>query len=81
MVKWFDELDKVIKIVLLIPVWGWIISALYRIFKYVEGEDKNTVTLVIGVLCLLPFLCIGFVFSIVDLVTVATTDKISILSE
>ena len=81
MVKWFDGLDKVIKIVLLIPVWGWIISALYRIFKYVEGEDKNTVTLVIGVLCLLPFLCIGFVFSSVDLVTVATTDKISILSK
>lgn len=81
MVKWFDGLDQVVKIILLIPIWGWLISALYRIFKYVEGEKKNNITLVIGILCLLPFLCIGFVFSIIDLVMVITTNKISLLAD
>lgn len=81
MVKWFDDLDQVVKIILLIPIWGWLISALYRIFKYVEGENKNTVTLVIGIICLLPFLAVGFVFSIIDLVMVITSNKISLLAD
>lgn len=34
----FDSLDKVIRIVLLIPIWGWITSAFYRIFKYAKKE-------------------------------------------
>lgn len=81
MVKWFDDLDQVVKIILLIPIWGRLISALYRIFKYVEGENKNTVTLVIGIICLLPFLAVGFVFSIIDLVMVITSNKISLLAD
>lgn len=81
MVKWFDEQDKIIRIVLLIPFWGWLVSSLYRIFKYVEGENKNTTTLIIGVLCLLPFLPLGFIFSIIDIVTTCTADKINILAE
>ena len=32
----FDSLDKVIRIILLIPIWGWITSGLYRIFKYAK---------------------------------------------
>ncbi len=81
MVKWFNEQDKIIRIVLLIPFWGWLVSALYRILLYVEGDKKSTVTLVIGVLCLLPFLLVGLVFSIIDLITTATADKITFLAE
>ena len=43
----FDSLDKVIRIILLIPIWGWITSGLYRIFKY--AKKGNVVTLVVGV--------------------------------
>ena len=52
----FDSLDKVIRIILLIPIWGWITSGLYRIFKY--AKKGNVVTLVVGVLCIVPF--VGF---------------------
>ncbi len=79
MCKWFDGLDKVVKIILLIPFWGWIFAGLYRIFTYVEGSKKNVVTLVFGILCIVPF--IGFIFSIVDIVTVATSDKITVLAD
>ena len=47
--KWFDSQSKIVRIILLIPIWGWIFAGLYRIFKYVNGS-KNTVTLVFGVL-------------------------------
>lgn len=78
MKKWFDGLDKLIKIILLIPIWGWIFAGLYRIFTYVDNK-KNTLTLIMGILCIIPI--IGFVFSIVDIVTVATENKIKILCE
>ena len=66
MAKWFDGLDKLVKIILLIPIWGWIFAGLYRIF-----------TLVMGILCIIPI--VGFIFSIIDIVTVATENKIKIL--
>lgn len=78
MAKWFDGLDKLVKIILLIPIWGWIFAGLYRIFTYVE-KKKNPVTLVMGILCIIPI--VGFVFSIIDIVTVATENKIKILCE
>ena len=78
MAKWFDGLDKLVKIILLIPIWGWIFAGLYRIFTYVE-KKKNPVTLVMGILCIIPI--VGFIFSIIDIVTVATENKIKILCE
>ena len=78
MAKWFDGLDKLVKIILLIPIWGWIIAGLYRIFTYVDNK-KNPVTLVMGILCIIPI--VGFIFSIIDIVTVATENKIKILCE
>lgn len=78
MAKWFDGLDKLVKIIILIPIWGWIFAGLYRIFTYVE-KKKNPVTLVMGILCIIPI--VGFVFSIIDIVTVATENKIKILCE
>ena len=78
MAKWFDDLDKLVKIILLIPIWGWIFAGLYRIFTYVDNK-KNPVTLVMGILCIIPI--VGFIFSIIDIVTVATENKIKILCE
>lgn len=75
--SWFESLPKIVRIILFIPFWGWVFSALNRIFKYVN--KKNTVTLVVGIICILPI--IGFVMSIIDLVTTITDDKITVLYE
>ena len=75
--KWFENLSKILRIILFIPIWGWVFSALNRIFKFVD--KKNVVTLVVGILCIIPI--IGFVLSIVDLVTTITSDKIAVLYE
>ena len=75
--SWFENLPKIVRIILFIPFWGWVFSALNRIFKYVN--KKNTVTLVVGIISVLPI--IGFVMSIIDLVTTITDDKITVLYE
>lgn len=75
--SWFESLPKIVRIILFIPFWGWVFSALNRIFKYVD--KKNTVTLVVGIICVLPI--IGFVMAIIDLVTTITDDKITVLYE
>ena len=74
---WFESLPKIVRIILFIPFWGWVFSALNRIFKYVD--KKNTTTLIVGIICVLPI--IGFVMSIIDLVTTITDDKITVLYE
>ena len=75
--KWFDSQSVIVKILLLIPVWGWIFSGLYRIFKFID--NKNIITLIIGILC---FVCVvGWIASIVDIITVALTGKISVLAD
>ena len=76
--KWFDKQSKAVRVVLLFPIWGWIFAGLYRIFKYLNGS-KNTVTLVAGVLFIVPV--IGFVGSIVDIITTISDDKISVLAD
>ena len=75
MTKWFDSLSKEIKVILLIPIWGWVFSALYRIFYYVEIE-KDVPTLIVGILCIIPV--IGFIVSLLDLVTMLTKNSFSI---
>lgn len=80
MTAWFNNLDKTIKIILLIPWWGWLISGIYRIVKYSENGNKNSSVLVIGILCLvIPFF--GFIFSIIDLIAVASDKEISVMSD
>lgn len=76
-IMWFDKQPLWLRIVLLIPSWGWITSALYRIVKCCTGK-MNVVTLVVGILCIIipP---VGFVMAIIDLVTTITNGKISIL--
>ena len=58
-------------------VLNGLVSGVYRILRYLE--TKNTVTLVAGILALIP--PIDFVFWIIDLITEITNNKITILAE
>lgn len=69
-IETFESFPKWAKVLLLVFVG--IISALYRIIKYVE--TKNTKTLLVGVLCFIP--CVGQVIQIVDIISELTDNKI-----
>ena len=71
----YDSLPKWVKLIVQLFL-GYIVSALYRIAKYLE--TKNVVTLVVGILC---FFGLGFVAWVVDFVTTITNDKITILAD
>ena len=60
--EWFDKQSLGVRVVLLIPFWGWIFSGIYRIFKYTES--KQALTLLIGVLSFIGF---GGILALVDL--------------
>lgn len=73
----YEDLPKIAKILLQI-FFGYLIGGIYRILRYVE--TKNIVTLVVGILCL----CTGVgnaIAWIVDIVTEATTDRITVLAD
>ena len=72
----YEALPKIAKILLQIFL-GAVIGGVYRILRYLE--TKNVVTLVVGILALIP--PIDFVFWILDLVTEITNDRISILAD
>ena len=71
--EWFDKQDKVIKIILLIPFWGWIFSLIYRIVAFAEHKD------IASLIGFILTLFIGFIVALVDLITVITNDKILFL--
>ena len=73
----YEELPKIAKLLLQF-FFGWIIGGIYRIIRYTE--TKNVVTLVVGILGLVTGVG-NFVVWIVDLVTEATSNKISILAD
>ena len=72
----YEALPKIAKILLQIFL-GAIIGGVYRILRFLE--TKNTVTLVVGILALIP--PIDFIFWIIDLVTEITSDRISVLAD
>ncbi len=72
----YEELPKIVKILLQIFL-GAIVGGIYRILRYVE--TKNTTTLVVGVLAIIP--PISFIFWVIDLVTEITQNKISVLAD
>jgi hypothetical protein len=72
----YEALPKLAKILLQLFL-GAIIGGVYRILRYLE--NKNIVTLVVGILALIP--PIDFVFWILDLVTEITGDRISVLAD
>lgn len=72
----YEALPKIAKILIQILV-GSLVGGVYRIVRYVE--TKNTTTLVVGILALIP--PISFVFWILDLVTEITSDRITVLAD
>ena len=77
MTKIFDDLPWIVRLILLI-VLGWLIGGIYRIVKWTES--KNTTTLVVGLLGL--FTGVGnFVIEIVDIVTTALGNGISVFAD
>ena len=72
----YEDLPKIAKILLQIFL-GALVGGIYRIIRYTE--TKNTTTLVVGILALIP--PISFVAWIVDLVTEITSNKISVLAD
>ena len=71
----YEALPKIVKILLQIFL-GAVIGGVYRILRYLE--TKNTVTLVVGILALIP--PIDFVFWLIDLITEITSDRITVLA-
>ena len=71
----YEALPKLAKILLQIFL-GAIIGGVYRILRFLE--TKNVVTLVVGILALIP--PIDFVFWLIDLITEITSDRITVLA-
>ncbi len=72
----YEALPKIAKIIIQL-ILGAIVGGIYRIVRFVE--TKNTVTLVAGILTLIP--PISFVAWIVDLITEITQNKITVLAD
>jgi hypothetical protein len=75
--KMYDDIDKIIKIILQIFL-GSLIGGIYRIVKFVE--TKNIVTLIVGILGLVTGIG-NLILWIVDLITVITSNKITVLAD
>ena len=75
--KAFDGLNKIIRLILLI-VFGVLVSGIYRIVKFFE--TRNVVTLVVGLLG--TFTGIGnLALWLIDVVTTILNDKITFLAD
>ena len=72
----YEALPKIVKIILQL-ILGAIVGGVYRIVRYFE--TKNIVTLVVGILVLVPG--INFVAWIVDLITEITSNRITVLAD
>jgi len=68
----YNKLEKIIRLVLQF-FFGYIISGVYRIVKYVENQ-KNILTLVIGILCLVTVVGNAIAW-VVDFITLLLHDK------
>ena len=71
----YEALPKIAKIIIQIFL-GALVGGIYRILRFLE--TKNVVTLVVGILALIP--PIDFVFWLIDLITEITSDRITVLA-
>ena len=71
----YEALPKIVKVLLQILL-GAIVGGVYRILRFLE--TKNTTTLIVGILALIP--PVNFVFWVIDLVTEITQNKIAVLA-
>lgn len=67
--KWVDEQSALIKILLFIPMWGWAIAFLYKLFTFIDDNSK-TMTLVGAILDLF------FIGALVDFILVILGKKL-----
>ncbi len=74
-IETFESLPKWAKVVLLVFVG--LICPIYRIIKYLE--TKNTNTLIAGILALIPF--VGTIVQVIDIITEVTDNKIKFFAE
>ena len=72
----YDALPKIAKILVQI-ILGSVVGGVYRILRYLE--KKNTTTLIVGILALIP--PISFIFWVLDLYTMITAERISVLAD
>ena len=72
----YEALPKIAKIIIQVLL-GAVVGGVYRIVRFLE--TKNVVTLVVGILTLVP--PISFIAWIIDLVTEITQNKISVLAD
>lgn len=74
MVKAYDELPWILRLIVVIA-FGAIVGGIYRIVLFLE--NKNTKTLVFGILGLIP--PVSFIFWVVDVVATITKGKFAYL--
>ncbi len=72
----YESLPKIVKLILQF-FFGYIISGVYRIIRFVE--TKNVVTLVVGILVLVTGIG-NFIAWIVDFITELFSNRISVLA-
>ena len=77
MTKAYNDLPKIVKIILQLFL-GSLVGGIYRICRFLE--KKNVVTLVVGVLCLVTGIG-NLIAWIVDLITIITSDRITVLAD
>jgi hypothetical protein len=70
----YDSLSKLVRVILHI-FFGYIISGVYRVLKFLE--TKNVVTLVVGILVLVTGIG-NLIAWIVDLITLVTSNKYTV---
>ena len=70
MIKTYDNLPWIARLIIVI-VFGAIVGGIYRIVKFLE--NKNTKTLVFGILALIP--PVSVVFWVLDIVATVTNGK------
>ena len=72
----YDALPKIANILVQI-ILGSVVGGVYRILRYLE--KKNVTTLSVGILALIP--PISFIFWVLDLYTMITAERISVLAD
>ncbi len=73
-----EEMPKVLKFFLfLFPLTGWILSSVYRFFRY--SETREIITLVIGVIGLVSG--IGIIFGWVDALSELKYNKVTFFAD
>ena len=73
----YDELPQIVKILLQIFL-GYFVSSIYRIVRFLE--TKNVVTLIVGLVALFTGIG-GVVVAVIDLITLITSNAISVLAD